>query len=132
MVKEDYWGNLTAEMPLNLPVQLLEEQAAILEDKTDNLLTGTVASQTIGNQIRTTLAVIAPELEYRFDLVSIYFPVNGEDLYPIEIRNDLTNEKSMCKNEGEFKARLRERLSSPQTNSSLQKLLDASQRTYRT
>ena len=132
MTKEDYWGNLTVETPTDPHIKLLEEQAAILEDKTENLLTGTVTSQTIGNQIRTTLAVIAPELEYRFDLVSIYFPVNGKDLYPIDMRNDLTNKKSMCKNEGEFKARLREILSSPQTTSSLQKLLNASQSTHRT
>ena len=132
MTKEDYWGNLTVETPTDPHTKLLEEQVANLKNKTKNLLTGSIASQTIGDHIRTTLAIVAPKLDYRFDLVSIYFPLDTEGHYPIEIKNDLANKTSKYQNEEAFKNRLREILSSPQTTSSLQKLLNASQRTHRT
>ena len=44
MIKEDYWGNLTTKKPKDSPRQILEEQVAFLEDKTENQLTGSVAS----------------------------------------------------------------------------------------
>ena len=125
MIKEDYWGNLTTKKPKDSPRQILEEQVAILEDKTENQLTGFVASQAIGNRLRTTLAVIAPDLDYRLDLVTIDHDVNAEGFYPLQIENNLTNTRASCKKEDVFKAKLKEILSSSQTTSTLQKLLEA-------
>lgn len=125
MIKEDYWGNLTTKKPKDSPRQILEEQVAILEDKTENQLTGSVASQAIGNRMRTTLAVIVPELDYRLDLVTIDHDVNAEGFYPLRIENNLTNTKASCEKEDMFKIKLKEILSSSQTTSTLQKLLEA-------
>ena len=125
MIKEDYWGNLTTKKPKDSPRQILEEQVAILEDKTENQLTGSVASQTVGNRMRTTLAVIAPELDYRLDLVTIDHDVNAEGFYPLRIENNLTNTRASCEKEDMFKIKLKEILSSSQTTSTLQKLLEA-------
>lgn len=125
MIKEDYWGNLTTKKPKDSPRQILEEQVAILEDKTENQLTGSVASQAIGNRMRTTLAVIVPELDYRLDLVTIDHDVNEEGFYPLQIENNLTNTRASCEKEDVFKVKLKEILSSSQTTSTLQKLLEA-------
>ena len=125
MNKEDYWGNLTLTKKENSPRRVLEQQAEILEQKTKNLLTGSVASQTINKRIRTTLAVIAPALDYyQLDLVSVYYSVDAKEFYPLLVRNELTKKGTRCKNEGEFKAKLKEMLSSRRTTITLQRLLD--------
>ena len=120
-MKKDYWGDIADESPENSPKAILQEQAYLLTDKTRGELEATVASQGSGEKIRTTLAVAAPALNYRFDLVTVYYTL---DFYPLVFSDDLTKKRHRCESEHDFRDRLKTVLSSQRTRKRLHRLLD--------
>jgi hypothetical protein len=69
MTSKDLWGSIPRVEPVDSPVRVLQEQAELLKQKTKGKLVGGVATESLQNRLRTTLAVIAPDLDnYRFDL----------------------------------------------------------------
>ena len=73
MSKIDLWGEIP-EIDQTAPAEILNEQAKLLEEKTDYSLTASVQTQPfLTDQFRTTLAVASSSLDYKFDLVSVYY-----------------------------------------------------------
>ena len=121
-MSEDFWGDIDDDSPPDSPKRILQEQAELLVKKTDGRLEATVASQGGEKRIRTTLAVVAPTLNYRFDLVTVFYDL---EFYPLVMSDEIANKRHRCASVSEFRERLRTTLSSQRTKKRLQRLLDA-------
>ncbi len=105
---EDLWGELPSPDTKNPPVRLLKEQAAILGQKTGNLIEGRVDRVlSSGKFERWTFALVVPVLGgYSFSVADLDSPIL--DLYPAELTDRVNSMKHVCSSEEELKERLRE------------------------
>jgi hypothetical protein len=118
-MREDLWPSNIADSNLVTPVSILKEQAALLGDKTRQLVKGEVTGQGgTGNLFVYSFYLVAPTLSYRYEL---FQASHGVNFYPLTIRylNTATNLKS----EEEFKDKLKEILSAAHTVNTVHSIL---------
>jgi hypothetical protein len=80
---QDLWPEITFEEQLDSPVAILKEQAALLGDKTQHIVTAEVRplGTSIADQFVNGFYLVAPVLEnYRYRLFTISYSV---DPYPV-------------------------------------------------
>ncbi len=99
---EDLWPGNIAESNLVTPLAILREQAALLGDKTKQLVRGEVDTQTVGSMLVHHFNVLAPTLNYRYELFTVQHGVN---FYPLVVKS---SEVTQVSSEEEFKAKLKQ------------------------
>jgi hypothetical protein len=114
----DLWGALdTKELIQRTPLSILREQAALLGEKTGNLVEAQVEKGTYGTDFLLTLNLVVPGLDdYTYELLKVRYPVS---LYPVK---DQSTYKEI-KDEDAFVEWLRVKLSSPETHKIIGNLL---------
>jgi hypothetical protein len=119
--QEDYWPTHLGESPVITPVTVLKEQAALLGQKTKNLVMGKVESRPDEGKLRHVLYLIVPTLSnYRYYLLSI---AQDLSIYPLKI-NDATSSSSIYAQDLEdFRVKLKEILSSDRVKRIIETLL---------
>ena|SRR5579875_1469428 len=109
--KTDLWGEIvpTAEPT---PLSILREQAALLGQKTKNLVEGKVeTSATPNRSLVHSFTIVVPPLDfYEYELFRVAH--NPGSPYPVTVRDGTEQELST---EKEFVEWLKSKLSSPQT-----------------
>lgn len=91
----DFWPDDIGQPDLRTPVALLREQATALGEKTRNVVTAEVESDSEGRDFVHNLYLVAPALHYRYQLLTIRHPilfypmyVYSSDRIPTEIRSE--------------------------------------------
>jgi hypothetical protein len=109
---DDLWPQDIAESNMVTPVSILKEQAALLGDKTSQLVKGEVVTQAVGNFFHHQFFVVAPTLSYRYEL---FLVTHGVSFYPITLKRPFETTAPMLPNEDAFKQALKDIFASPQT-----------------
>jgi hypothetical protein len=114
----DLWGDLGAPANVRTPVAILREQAALLGQKTQNIVEAKVESEVESGQFYHSFNLVVPSLDnYTYQLFRIrHWP----DLYPVYA---LKPAYQQLDGEEEFMAWLRERLSSNDTKRLISNLM---------
>lgn len=121
MAKKNLWGELPTEDVIRTPLQILREQAAILGEKTENLLEGQVQQSVASQTFQNTLFIVAPSLGYSYAVLSARYSV---DLYPVTVIDaQIGGNGITCEDEESFEQALTTILSSAQTKKALVGLL---------
>jgi len=107
---DDLWPANIADSNLTTPVTILKEQAALLGEKTRQLVKGEVVTQTTGSLLFHYFYIAAPTLNYRFELFNVSHSVN---FYPLVMR--YLNHTTSLHSEDAFKEKLKEILASQHT-----------------
>jgi hypothetical protein len=115
----DLWPALP-DVKLRTPVSILREQAALLGQKTKNLLEAEVSTNTWHGELRHSFKIVAPALDYSFELFSV---THGVDLYPSSGKSANQNMPTELPDEDAFIEWVREQLSSERTLRLIQSLL---------
>ena len=112
MAAKNLWGELPNFDDIRTPHAILLEQASILEEMTDGLLSARVKRTTEDGKMSSTLQIIAPSLDnYTYTVTSV---THGVELYPARML-DLVNRTWLeCDNERNFSNSLEGILSSDQ------------------
>jgi hypothetical protein len=79
----DFWPDDIGEIgepEMRTPVALLREQAIALGEKTKNVVTAAVESDTDGSMFVHTLYLAAPSINYKYQLLTVRHPLL---LYPL-------------------------------------------------
>ena len=125
---QDYWGDFQVIGEQGTPVQILKEQASVLNEKIGPRIRATVATSGLGTRrFRSTLAVTVPSLDrYRLDIVTVTYPLR--EYYPLVLSDDLAEGEEAqvevpCQSEQVFRTRLHRTLSSTRTTDTLNSLL---------
>lgn len=128
MSTRDYWGDLQVPVEPPTPVQILKEQAGVLNKKIGWQISATVVTSGLAKQqFRSTLAVTVPALDrYHLDIVTVIYPL--KDHYPLTLSDDLDAEDDelsevSCDSEQGFRDALHRVLSSKRTTDTLNSLL---------
>lgn len=130
MPTQDYWGDFQVIGEQGTPVQILKEQASVLNERIGPHIRASVATSGLPGRtrkFRSTLAVTVPSLNrYRLDIVTITYPLRA--YYPLALSNDLAKGEEelvefSCQNEREFRTELHQVLSSTRTTDTLNSLL---------
>jgi len=90
MATQDLWGELSLEENIRTPVTILREQAALLGEKTRQVLQGDVrVHHNVGlNGFEAEFFITAPALDnYAYQLFSIQYPLA---MYPLKIIATIT------------------------------------------
>ncbi len=107
---DDFWPSNIADSRMTTPVIILKEQAALLGDKTRNLVQGEVLTQAVGNMFVHHFYVSAPTLNYKYELFEIS---HGISFYPLNVR--CAGQSNPVPDEEQFKERLKAIFSSEHT-----------------
>jgi len=99
----DFWPANIADSNLVTPVTILKEQAALLGEKTRQLVKGEVVTQATGTLLVHYFYIAAPTLSYRFELFNVQHHVN---FYPLVL--GYLNKSTTLGSEDEFKEKLKE------------------------
>lgn len=94
MATQDLWGELPLAEEVRSPLTILKEQAALLGQKTNNLLQGHVNfhRSTIDPQFTADFDIEAPLLDsYFYHVLTIRYPVT---LYPVIVEPDSNTQSS--------------------------------------
>ena len=117
MVTPDYWGDLQLTTEQMTPVQILQEQASALNERTAPRIRASVATKGLGEtldrryddasgleqklrstatrgeleqKLCSTLAITVPSLkDYHLDIVTVIYPYPLRDYYPLVLSDDL-------------------------------------------
>ncbi|MGB8769733.1 MAG: hypothetical protein WCC92_08965 [Candidatus Korobacteraceae bacterium] len=106
----DLWPENIADSNLTTPVTILKEQAALLGEKTRQLVKGEIVTQTTGNLFVHYFYIVAPTLGYKFELFQISHGIN---FYPLTLR--YLNNTIALASESAFKEKLKEILAAQHT-----------------
>ena len=106
----DLWPENIADSNLVTPVSILKQQAALLGEKTRQLVKGEVVTQATGNLFVHYFYIAAPTLSYKFELFTLSHGVN---FYPLVMR--YLNDTISLRSESEFKDKLKEIFVAPHT-----------------
>lgn len=107
---DDLWPSNIADSNLTTPVSILKQQAALLGEKTRQLVTGEVTTQTVGSMFVHFFYIVAPTLNYRYEL----FQVNhGINFFPIVVIH--LKQTARIESEAAFVDKLKEILSAKHT-----------------
>jgi hypothetical protein len=90
---EDLWPENIADSNLVSPVTILKEQAVLLGEKTKQLVQGEVETQALGNIITHRFNIVAPTLNYRYELFKMshqvaFYPLTLQFLSPTMIPSE--------------------------------------------
>jgi hypothetical protein len=77
----DLWPPEVGTTSVVPPLAILRRQAAILGERTQNLLEGQVDTLTEGDQFRQLFYIVAPSLSYRYKLFEVRHGVSGYPVY---------------------------------------------------
>jgi hypothetical protein len=119
---KNLWGELPKTAMVKTPYAILLEQAAILRDMTNGLLSGDVKriqtefdeQGSMGERFKVKLLVVAPALaNYSYTVVVITYPVST--LYPVTVNPSYEDKYVKCDSEEEFLQTLEQVLSSGKT-----------------
>ena len=116
----DLWpATITATSDLVTPVALLKEQAALLGEKTQNLVVAEVSSRAGGTIFYHNFNLVAPALEgYRYNLFTLQHNI---DLYPVTLMT--FGSVLTIQSQEELIERLREALSDERTTKVIKSLI---------
>lgn len=109
-MSEDLWPANIAESKLLSPVAIIKQQAALLGEKTKQLVRGEVETTATGSLLVHHFSIVAPTMNYRYELFSVQHNVN---FYPLVIKFIDSTEQVLS--EVDFKARLKVIFSDPHT-----------------
>ncbi len=113
---DDLWPEDLGSIEINSPVSIIRKQAALLGNKTSNLVEGIVVSEVDedGDNI-ITFFLYAPALgDYRYKLFHIYHDI--ADMYPIKTAtSDEQHSQGQIENEEELKYYLKRKFNSEKT-----------------
>jgi hypothetical protein len=107
---DDLWPSNIADANLTTPVTILKQQAALLGEKTRQLVTGDVVTQTTGNLFVHSFYIAAPTLGYKYELFQLHHGIN---FYPLTLK--YLNTTSQLPSEAALKDKLKEVLASQHT-----------------
>ena len=107
---DDLWPENIADSNLVTPVSILKQQAALLGEKTRQLVKGEVVTQTTGNLFVHYFYIAAPTLSYKFELFTLSHGIN---FYPLVMKS--LNNTIPLNSESEFKEKLKEIFAAPHT-----------------
>ena len=107
---DDLWPDNIADSKLTTPITVLKEQATLLGEKTKQLVTAEVVTQTTGNLFVNSFYLMAPTLKYRYEL---FRASHGINFYPLSV--EYAGQHNTTRDEDEFKAKLKEILSAQHT-----------------
>jgi hypothetical protein len=119
---ENLWGELPTDKTIGrTPLTMLQEQATVLGESTENLLVGEIARQTINaERFGANFFVVAPSLNhYRYHVLHIEYPIG---FYPVHVRSEEV--EANCNDEGTFKDAIVRVLRSERVRGVIQKLLN--------
>jgi hypothetical protein len=122
-MEENLWGEIELEPYSATPLDILSQQAVQLGRMTNNIVLGSIETLRTAPKFRFSFNLVAPVLEgYTY---SLFWLEHGLDPYPVEIT--IENERSsIYRDENEFKAVLRQELSSPTTHNVIRSLVNQS------
>lgn len=115
---EDFWPENIAESKLVTPVTIIKEQAALLGEKTKQLVRGEVETTSNGSLLIHHFSIAAPTMNYRYELFSVQHNVS---FYPAVIK--FADRTTQVLSESEFKAKLKEVFGDPHTVNVVQSIL---------
>jgi hypothetical protein len=115
---DDLWPANIADTKLTTHITILKQQAALLGQKTQQLATGEVTTQTTGNLFVHSFRIVAPTLSYRFEL---FQASHGVSFYPLTVRH--LNQPIMVSSETEFRDKLKEIFASQATLNVVQSIV---------
>jgi len=120
----DFWPDDIGLSELRTPVSLLREQAAALGEKTKNVVTGEVTSNSQGELFLHALFLVAPAINYRYQLLTIRHPLV---FYPMAVTTPGSSSWITVGSEEGFVAWLKSVLASDNTKRVVQALIAQSQ-----
>ena len=102
MTEVDIWGDLPSPKPLRTPKQVLEEQAALLGDKTNNLLECKCGFSTAHEYVNGRITVHLPTKGFQTLLFEFHY--NILELYPVTVlaKYNVDADHMSCENETEL------------------------------
>ena len=112
LIPDDLWPQNIAESKMVGPVSILKGQAALLGDKTSQLVKGEVVTDIAGNNFIHHFYIVAPTLSYRYELFQVS---HGVSFYPLSLKRPFETTAPMLPSEDAFKQALKDNFASPQT-----------------
>ncbi len=129
MTHQNLWGNLESVDPVRTPTVILQEQAGLLGQLTNEILEGEVSRSPVHrkpNSIAATLYVVAPALKnYAVRILSIEYTLAVA--YPALVYNSMDDDERQAKSEEELVGILGEILSSENVRKIISSLIAESQ-----
>ena len=108
MERENLWGTLPSVDKIKTPLVILQDQAALLGDITNNQLVGYIEYFDYPSKglSEARLYISVPALQnYKILILSLHF--SYLEIYPVRLRNTISDNQIIeCKNEDEFKTAL--------------------------
>src|SRR5688500_2174304 len=95
----DLWPDDFGTIEVVPPITVLREQANWLTDKTQGVLEGRVASGNAGGKLSHRFSVVAPSLDYSYELFSVEHPL---EMYPLRMHVPALDEVHECVNHADF------------------------------
>jgi hypothetical protein len=112
------WPDDIGQSDLVTPVSIMREQAALLGEKTGNLVTAEVVTTSQSGLLTHSFSLDAPALSYRYLL---FYARHQIALYPVDVTYQSTVRQ--CADEAQFRQRLGEILSSDATKQVVKALI---------
>jgi hypothetical protein len=121
MNKQDLWGDLPSVEAIRTPFVILKEQAELLQEKTNGLLTVDLQNSQQGLSFGFHFLIVAPTLNnYRYNLLTLS---HGLGYYPVVLTDSAVSEKHQCDDEASLLDGLHAIFTSDRCNTVIQKLL---------
>lgn len=122
----DFWPDDIGESEMRTPVALLREQAAALGEKTRNVVTAEVESESPSDDkfFTYSLYLVAPAIRYRYQLLTIRHPIT---LYPVSVTTPKMPNYVKVGSEEDFANWLKTVLASNETKTIIRALMAQSQ-----
>lgn len=117
----DLWGEIIAS-PMRTPLTVLKEQGALLERKTNGMLSFEIKSSSNGESFSHIFYLHSPILNFSHFLLGIHHPI---EIYPIIMDFDLGEGRTNIRisDEAEFLGNLKNIFQSQKTQKVIQSLL---------
>ncbi len=134
MSDNSLWGDLSKLAPERTPFLVLQEQANYLQGATNEILLGRAHREMTGvarigggaRRVNASLQVVAPALQhYYVELIQLSY--DASLLYPVELKNILSDEAIAVCSEDRLKEALKEILASHTVRTILANLISESQ-----
>lgn len=121
MPNNDLWGDLPQVESIRTPFVILKEQAELLQEKTNGLLSVDVTQTQNGTQFIYDFKIIAPTLNnYSYHILTAIYDLG---FYPVTLVDRVTTRQIRCEDEEEYMQGLRNIFSSEHIQTAIRKLL---------
>ena len=128
MTEQNLWGDLTEIDIVRTPAMILQEQAALLGQLTNEVLNGLVRRDSLvpENKFNMALYIVAPALSrYRFKVLELSYRV--DEAYPVVVRDSIGGYKVEVHDEAELIEILKALLTSESVKRVISTLISESQ-----